>query len=215
MSEPRWPVVVFDLDGTVVDTIALIIASYRHAMWSVLGVRPTPEETRGWIGKPLYDTFAERYPDRVAELVASYLAWSIEHLPELLQRYPGMAELLAELNRAGVATGVVTSKRRASAARTLEAADLGDRIGIVVAMEDTALHKPNPEPLLLGLQLLDARPEQAVYVGDAVVDIQAARAAGMAAIAVTWGAGERAALLAAGPLVLVETVEQLRAELLP
>jgi pyrophosphatase PpaX len=81
-------------------------------------------------------------------------------------------------------------------------------------MEDTDVHKPNPEPLLLALARLGAGATECVYIGDAVVDVQAARAAGMAAIAVTWGAGERADLVAAGPLAVVDTMEELRAQLL-
>lgn len=197
----------------MVNTIPLIIASYEHAMWSILRVRPAVGEARGWIGQTLHDTFSERYPERAAELVESYVAWNVEHLDELLQEYPGIAALLDELALTGATIGVVTSKRLASATRTLEAAGLADRLPVVVAMEDTALHKPNPEPLMLALDRLGARPEESVYIGDAVVDVQAARAAGMAAIAVTWGAGDRSDLLAAGPVAVVDTIEVLRDKL--
>ena len=81
-------------------------------------------------------------------------------------------------------------------------------------MEDTALHKPSPEPLLLALQQRGVRAQDSVYIGDAVVDVLAAKAAGMAVIAVTWGAGDRADLLAAGPLAVVDTMDELRAYLL-
>jgi pyrophosphatase PpaX len=82
-------------------------------------------------------------------------------------------------------------------------------------MEDTVLHKPDPEPLLLAVNRLGATPDQAVYVGDAIVDVQAARNAGMAAVAVTWGAGVREALEAMAPDVVAETVDDLREALLP
>ncbi len=196
------------------NTIPLIIASYEHAMWSVLGARPTVEEARGWIGQTLHDTFRARYPDRAAELVDSYTAWNGDHLAELLEDYPGTAELLAEIHASGATVAVVTSKRLASAANTLEAAGLTDLLPLVVTLEDTALHKPSPEPLLLALDRLGARPEEAVYIGDAVVDVLAARAAGMAVVAVTWGAGERADLQAAGPTAVVDTIAELRAQLL-
>ncbi|MGV8909378.1 MAG: HAD family hydrolase [Propionicimonas sp.] len=214
MSTPRWPVVFFDLDGTVVNTIPLIIASYEHAMWSVLGVRPTTDEARGWIGQTLYATFSQRYPDQAAELIDSYIAWNLAHLAELLQEYPGVDELLGELSASGSTIGVVTSKRHASAARTLETAGLAGRLPVLVAMEDTAVHKPDPEPLLLAMQRLGVPADECVYIGDAVVDVRAARAAGMASIAVTWGAGERADLVSAGPLVVVDTMDELRAHLL-
>jgi pyrophosphatase PpaX len=183
-------------------------------MWSVLGVRPTTEEARGWIGQTLHATFSQRYPERAEELVDTYIAWNVAHLSELLQEYPGVEDLLAELSASGSVIGVVTSKRHASAASTLESAGLTGRLPVLVAMEDTALHKPSPEPLLLALQRQGVRATESVYIGDAVVDVLAAKAAGMAVIAVTWGAGERAALCAAGPLAVVDTMAELREQLL-
>lgn len=214
MSVPRWPLVIFDLDGTVVNTIPLIIASYQHAAAVVLGDTPSASEARSWIGQPLTTHFESRFPDRADELVAAYLEWNSEHLPSLLQHYPGMAELLAALERAGVRTGVATSKRRESATRTLHHAGLEGKLDLTVTMEDSAKHKPDPEPLLLAVAQREGSAQQAAYVGDAVVDIQAAKAAGMASIAVTWGAGTEAELRAAGPDQLVHTVAELRSVLL-
>lgn len=195
----------------MVNTIPLIIASYEHAMWSVLGVRPSPEEARGWIGQTLYGTFSGRHPERAQELVDSYVAWNADHLTDLLEEYPGVEELLADLAGSGAVIGVVTSKRHVSATNTLRAAGLDGHLPLLVAMEDTDAHKPDPEPLLLALQRLGVRPAECVYIGDAVVDVQAARAAGMASIAVTWGAGDRDDLVAAGPLAVVDTMAKLRA----
>ena len=183
-------------------------------MWAILRVRPSTEEARGWIGQTMYDTFSQRCPQRAAELVESYVAWNAEHLADLLEEYPGAEELLTELGGSGAIIGVVTSKRHVSARNTLRAAGLDGHLPLLVAMEDTAVHKPNPEPLLLALQRLGVRAADCVYVGDAVVDVLAARAAGIASIAVTWGAGDRADLLGAGPLAVVDTMEELRAQLL-
>lgn len=215
VSAPRWPFVVFDLDGTVVNTIPLIIASYEHAMVEILGERPTPTQARSWIGETLYATFSARHPDRAQELIDSYVAWNAEHLAELLEEFPGTPQLLDALATAGVVTGVATSKRRVSAENTLRHAGLAGRLPVTVAMEDTEAHKPHPEPLLLALSRLGGRPGQAAYVGDAVVDILAARAAGMAAVAASWGAASREVLMAAGPDFLVDSVPELQALLLP
>jgi pyrophosphatase PpaX len=215
VSTPRWPFVVFDLDGTVVNTIPLIIASYEHAMVDVLGERPSVEDARSWIGQTLYSTFGSRHPERAQELVDSYRAWNAAHLPELLEDFPGTPQLLRALHAAGVVIGVATSKGRTPAENTLRHAGLEGLIDVTVAMEDTAAHKPNPEPLLLAVAKVGGRPEQAAYVGDAAVDVQAAKAAGMTAIAVTWGAASRAILEAAEPDVLVDTVAELQELLLP
>lgn len=214
MSEPRWPFVVFDLDGTVVNTIPLIIASYEHAMWDVLGERTSPEEARSWIGQTLYATFHARHPSRAQELIDSYVTWNAAHLPELLEEFPGTPELLDALTAAGVVTGVATSKRRVSAENTLRYAGLEGRLPVTVAMEDTDLHKPRPEPLLVALERLGGSAAVAAYVGDAVVDVQAAKAAGMTAVAVSWGAASREALEAAAPDHIVDTVAELEELLL-
>lgn len=214
VSTPRWPLVLFDLDGTVVNTIPLIIASYDYAVYSVLGFHPDPEESRSWIGRTLVDTFGEYYPDEADRLVDAYTTWNIAHLPDLVQTYPGMDDLLAALPRHMVNSGVATSKRRASAERTLALVGLAGLVELVVTMEDTPTHKPDPAPLRLALQRLSGRAEQAVYIGDAAVDVKAARAVGMDAIAVTWGAGTRDELADAGPLEIVGTMDQLRSLLL-
>ncbi len=203
---------MFDLDGTVADTIGLIIASYTHAVNSVLGEPLDPVRARDWIGRPLVDTLAERHPDHATELLASYLEFNVVNAPAYVKRFPGMNELLDELERNGIRTAVATSKRAASTAQALEL--IGATVAVLITMEDTVDHKPDPEPLLLAVSRLGGDPARAVYVGDAVVDVEAAKAAGMASIAVTWGAGERAELLAAEPTALVDTPAQLRELLL-
>ncbi len=212
MGTARWRCVIFDLDGTVADTIGLIIACYRHALKTVLGVEPDPQEVRSWIGRTLQDSFAAHWPEHVDELIEVYRAWNRAHTPTMVTAFPGMAELLADLAAAGIASGTATSKGREVAARTLAVAGLD--LPVTVAADDTSSHKPAPEPLLLAQERLGMTGVPTVYVGDALVDIQAARAAGMDAIAVTWGAGEPDALVAAAPTALASTVDELRALLL-
>jgi pyrophosphatase PpaX len=214
MSGTGWRWVVFDLDGTIVNTIPLIIASYDHALWNVLGEHADPVEARGWIGQTLYDTFHRRYPGQADALIDAYVEFNLREMATLLEQYPGIPELLAEMRAAGIHFGVATSKRRRSAELTLAQSGLSEAIEVTVAMEDTGSHKPDPAPLRLALELFGAEPAQAVYVGDAVVDVRAAQAAGMAQIAVTWGAGRGEDLLAAQPTAVVDAVAELRALLL-
>lgn len=122
--------------------------------------------------------------------------------------------MLSDLARAGIKFGVATSKRRHSAELTLGYSGLDQILPVTVAMEDTAVHKPDPAPLVLALERLGTVAAAAVYVGDAVVDVAAAKAAGMAVIAVTWGAGTREELVAAEPSAVVDTVAELRSLLL-
>lgn len=205
---------LFDLDGTLANTIPLIVASYNHALSSVVGQALPEEEIKSWIGRPLVETF-DAWPEHQVELDRIYRAWNLANHDDLIQEYAGVPALLADLAAAGVARGVVTSKRRSTAAAALQAVGIAEWVEILAALEDTDRHKPHPEPLLLGAARLGADPSVCVYVGDAVVDVVAARAAGMAAVAVTWGAGQPGQLKAAEPDFLVETVEDLRLVLLP
>ncbi|CCH78423.1 Phosphoglycolate phosphatase [Nostocoides japonicum T1-X7] len=209
MAKRSWPGVLFDLDGTLADTVGLIVASYHHALSTVVGRTRDAEEIRSWIGRPLLETFEELDPVHAVELDRVYREWNLAHTARLVQRYAGVPELLDRLGAAGVAVGVVTSKRREAAAAVLGAVGLDGRAALVGTLEDTTAHKPRPDPLLHGASALGLDPAACVYVGDAVVDVLAARAAGMASVAVTWGAGRADALRAADPTHLVDTVAAL------
>jgi pyrophosphatase PpaX len=211
---PRWPVVIFDIDGTLVDSVDLIVQSYQHAFRTVLGREWDTAEIKTWIGQSLRDALHRADPDHGAELFDTYTAWNEAHTDELIRGFAGVPELASDLAAAGVRLGAATSKRREPAVRTLQLGGLAGTVPLLVAHEDVPEHKPSPLPLLLAAEKLNCAPADAVYIGDAAVDIQAARNAGMASIGVTWGAGTRADLIAAQPGTLVDTVDQLRAALL-
>lgn len=204
---------LFDLDGTLVDTIGLIIASYRHAWREVLGVELADDVIRSWIGRTLPDTVSPYGAEIGTQLQHSYVTFNRRELPRLQRNYPGIRELLADLRDAGVATGIVTSKRRPVAQQSLDVAGLDD-IVLLATLEDTATHKPDPAPIQLALATLGRSPDKAVYVGDATVDVLAARAAGCSSIAVTWGAGLPDELAATNPDALITTTGDLRSVLL-
>ena len=182
----------------------------KHVLGESVGV----EEARGWIGQTLADTFSARYPDHVDALISSYIEFNLTRMETTLEQYSGMPDLLNDLRAAGVRIGIATSKRRNSADLTLSYSGLADAIPVTVAMDDTAVHKPNPEPLLLALERLGADPSDAVYIGDAVVDVQAAHAAGLPAISVSWGAVDADTLAAAQPEYLICEMDDLRRLLL-
>lgn len=184
------------------------MSSFEHALKSVVGVEVTEPVVRSWIGRTLQVTFDAEWPERTDELIVAYRAWNEANAPAMVTAYPGMPELITELAEAGVSTGVATSKGRRIAIDSLRIA--GVDLPVTVAEEDTTSHKPNPEPLLLARERLGMLTRPAVYVGDALVDIRAARAAGMDVIAVTWGAGDPDHLAAAAPTALASTVAELR-----
>ena len=213
MTFRRWSAVLFDFDGTLANTIPLIVGSFR---WTLAqhDLPPVGDSTiRSWIGRTLPDIFTELAgADAADELQDTYRAWQADN-QHLLQTYPGMDALVARLADAGVPMGVATSRRRDTAEALLDAAGLSAHLPLLVGLEDTADHKPDAAPLLLAADKLGIESGEAVYVGDAVVDLQAARAAGMTGVGVTWGAGLPALLRAQPSHAVVDTVPELEVAL--
>ncbi|MFT4216281.1 MAG: HAD hydrolase-like protein [Micropruina sp.] len=207
-APPR--VVLFDLDGTLADTVPLIVETFRRTVSDALGWEPSPEQCKEWIGRSLADTFGGLAPDRADDLIARYLEWNLANHHAYVRPFDGVTGLVERLRDAGRTFGVVTSKRRSSAEVSLECVGLAGRIPLLATEDDTTTHKPAPEPLLHALRQVGADAGDAVYVGDAVVDLQAAQAAGMRSIGVTWGAGTEADLRAVGPTAVVHSVAELR-----
>ena len=214
MTTPRWSTAVFDLDGTLADTINLIVESYQHAFRTVIGREEDPDVIRSWIGRPLIGAFRDHSPEHADELYATYLQWNADNTERLIRGYDGVVEVLGDLRAAGVHVGVATSKRRESAEQAMDILGISEHVDVLVAMEDTERHKPDPTPLLLALDRMGRGSNDAVYVGDAVVDVLAGKAAGMDTVAVTWGAGLPDALHGVRPTAVVATAGELRTALI-
>jgi pyrophosphatase PpaX len=206
----RFPVVLFDLDGTVIDSGAIILASMRHAAKEVLGAEPPDERLMSAVGGPgLEAQMYELAPDRVDELVRVYRAHN-EPLHDELACCAGMDRVLERLKDEGRRLGIVTAKRRATVDLAFKALPLRHLFETVVGGDETERHKPDPEPLLLAAARLNADPAQCAYVGDSPFDIRAAKAARMHAVAVTWGGiHDREKLLAEEPDAIVDTAQDL------
>jgi pyrophosphatase PpaX len=200
---------LFDFDGTLVDTTELIYQSMRHATGEVLGKDLPREILLANVGQPLPRQMELIDAGRAEALLESYRLHNEEHHDALIQAFPGVDESLARLRSAGVKIAVVTSKRRFSVEMALTSfPGLGEVVDRFVTMEDTTGHKPDPEPLLKGLELLgDIPPEVAAYVGDSPFDVAAARAAGVTSVAVSWGAFSEDTLREAEPDHLVEDID--------
>jgi len=210
----RFPVVLFDLDGTVIDSGAIILASMRHAAKEVLGAEPPDEELMAAVGGPgLEAQMHALAPDHVEGLVSVYRAHN-EPLHEGLVCCPGIDDLLVRLKDEGRRLGIVTAKRRKTVDLAFAQIPLEHLFETVVGGDETARHKPDPEPLLLALRRLGADPGDTAYVGDAPFDIKAAKAAGVFSIAVTWGGiHSRERLEAESPDAIVDSAEELYAQL--
>ena len=200
---------LFDFDGTLVDTTDLIYQSMRHASGEVLGREVSREVLMANVGQPLPRQMELLSAEHAEALLNSYRLHNEENHDALIKEFPGVEEALARLRWAGVQVAVVTSKRRFSVDMALKSfPGLGEVVDQWVTMEDTNEHKPRPEPLHKGLELLGNVPrEEATYVGDSPFDVAAAKAARVKSIAVSWGAFSEEALRAAGPDHLVPDLD--------
>jgi len=202
-----FPVVLFDLDGTLVDSAQLILASFHHATETVLQRRFPDEQILAQVGGTNLETQMARLdsdPARIDELVRVYRAHNDPSYDELAC-FEGMVDVLAQLKREERRLGVVSAKRRTTVERVFNGAGIGKYFDVVVGSDATELHKPHPEPILHALAQLDATPRDAAYVGDSPFDMQAAKAAGVFAVAVAWGGIHRVE----DADVLVESPEEL------
>jgi pyrophosphatase PpaX len=202
--------ILLDLDGTVIDSVALIRESHRHAVRTVLGEEWDDARLVANVGRPLREQMAVFSPERSEELYRVYREWNHANTAALLLPYEGVREALLAMRAAGRRLGIVTSKSR-------DAVDLAwdvlpwcrDLFDVEITADDTPLHKPRPDPVLAALAALDA--PGSCYVGDAPFDIQAGNAAGVTTIAVTWGFFPRGELEAEAPdLVCATPAELLR-----
>jgi pyrophosphatase PpaX len=200
---------LFDFDGTLVDTTEMIHQSMRHAASSVLGRDDIPRETLlAHVGQPLPRQMELLDAEKAELLLEAYRNHHEEHHDALIGEFPGVEESLSRLRSAGIKVAVVTSKRRPSVEMALKNfPGLRNVVDRFVTLEDTAEHKPNPEPLLRGLELLGGVPkENAAYVGDSPFDVGAAKAAGLTSVAVSWGAFSEDRLREAEPDHLVPNI---------
>ena len=184
----RFPIVLFDLDGTLIDSGPIILASMQHTVRTVLGREMTFEELSETVGgQGLVSQMRDLDPDRVDELVEVYRVHN-EPLHDTLQAFDGVLALLPRLRSEGRQVGIVTAKRHRTVGLALERFPaLRDEVDVVVAYEDTERHKPEPDPVLFAVDRLGGEPAQSVYVGDSPFDVRAAKSAGSFAVAVGWG----------------------------
>ena len=210
---PTPEAVLFDLDGTVVDTIPHILASFRHATADVLGEALPDDVLLHYVGVPLARQM--RYftdDDEVAErLLASYRAFNHATHDAMARLYPNSVATLETIAAAGIPMGIVTSKSRIMAMKAIELFGLGRFFKIVITADDTPSHKPDPLPILHAAALLEVTPTAIVYVGDSPADVEAAKAAGASAVAATWGVADRVRLESADPDAVIDDIAELPA----
>jgi pyrophosphatase PpaX len=198
-----WRAVLFDLDGTLADTVPLILRCYRHTMREHRGEELPDELWVRTIGRPLRSAFGDfaTHPDEVERMVKTYVEFQRTVHDEMVSGFPDARATIETLRGRGVPVGVVTSKGREMTARTLGCSGIDDVLDVLVTADDVTRGKPDPEPVLKALELLglgDAAGE-VLFVGDSPHDLVAGRAAGVATAGALWGPFSRAELEVAHP----------------
>ena len=192
---------LFDLDGTLVDSIELILSSFRYTFRQHVGEVPPDSKWIAGLGTPLFTQLKEfTQDDALARaMIATYRQYQLAHHDEFMRSYDGVSEAMAELRARGHATAVVTSKMSDLAIRALDFTGLRGTIDVVIGMEDTQRHKPDPEPVRVALAKLGRAANEAVFLGDSPHDIASGNAAGVITVAAQWGPFSRQELDAAKP----------------
>lgn len=197
----HYEAVLFDLDGTLVDSTDLILRGFYYTWESFYGYQPSEASIVATIGMVLPEAMVRlakegmgtgrilRRPgtDEVAKMVDRYRQFHHAHHDSLIKSYPGVREMIESVRSAGARLGVVTSKRRWSSERALEMFDLRRFIDVVICAEDTEKHKPHPEPVCRATESLGVPPNRTAFTGDSIHDIEAGKGAGVVTVAALWG----------------------------
>jgi pyrophosphatase PpaX len=204
---PNLTTALFDLDGTLIDSIRLILDSYHHTLSEHnLPPRSDEEWLRG-VGTPLHVQFAawRESPEVLDAMIATYRAFNLEHHDRMVTIYPGVLEAIREIKARGIQTGLVTSKNRHGATKGLKLVGLDALMDVLVCADEVTNPKPHPEPVEKAVALLGADPGTTVYVGDSIHDMVSGRAAGVRTAAALWGPFGREHLELASPDYWLET----------
>ncbi|WP_172135299.1 HAD family hydrolase [Adlercreutzia sp. ZJ473] len=205
--------VLFDLDGTLIDTHDLILSSFRHATREVLGREFPDEVLMQKVGQPLVVQMWDFADDDATHelLVRTYREHNHSVHDAMVHTFPQVKEVLEALSAEGCPMGVVTSKRHALAQRALDVLGIASNFKFLVGPDDYPAHKPDPGPVEHGCDLLGLRPETCLYVGDSPFDMQAGNGAGCVTVAATWGMFPPEVLAAEGPDFTLASISELPA----
>lgn len=201
---------LFDLDGTLIDSIGLLLECMEFA-FADRARRPTTAEWVAGIGTPLRTQLAE-WCDGEAEveaMVSRYRDYQDLHLERLTTAYPAAVDTIRWARTAGHATAIVTSKGRIMTGRSLQHVGLAEAFDAIITFEETTRHKPLPDPVHLALERLGATADRALFVGDSPHDMHAGRAAGVMTVAALWGPFSRDELAQASPNHYLHAVGEL------
>ena len=208
---PALRTLLFDLDGTLIDSVRLILDSYHHTLAAHGLPARTDDDWLEGVGTPLRVQFADWKddPERLEALIATYREYNLANHDRMVTIYPGVLEAIRSVKARGASTGLVTSKNQQGAVRGLRLVGLDELMDVMVCADDVENPKPHPEPVERAVRLLGADPATTVYIGDSIHDMRSGRAAGVRTAAVLWGPFGREHLETAEPDYWLERPEEI------
>ncbi|WP_123042801.1 pyrophosphatase PpaX [Cohnella candidum] len=202
--------VLFDLDGTIVDTNELIIQSFLHALKGTVSEDFGREHIIPSMGLPLSDQLRLFSGlEDVTALTQSYREYNYLKHDEMVVLFPGVAEVVRRLKAQGIRMGVVTTKMRPTTERALRMFGLFEHMDIIITLDDVQHAKPHPEPVQKAMEAIGAEPVHTAMVGDSTVDMESAIRAGAMPIGVAWSLKGQAVLEEAGAALVIHRMEEL------
>ncbi|MDQ2889975.1 MAG: HAD-IA family hydrolase [Gemmatimonadota bacterium] len=205
--------VLFDLDGTLIDSIGLLLASVRHAFEGFNGRAPTETEWVAGIGTPLGKQLRQfcESEQQLDAVTLRYRTFQRAAHDRLTSAFPGTLETLGSLAAAGHPMGIVTSKSNEMMHRALDLTRIAPYMTSAIGCDSCTIHKPEPFPVLMALQELGYDATEAVFVGDSPHDVNAGNAAGVVSVAALWGPFTREQLAPANPAHYLDDISALPA----
>ena len=178
--------VLFDLDGTLINTNELIIESFLHTLNYYYPGKYQREDILPFIGPPLIDTFQRINPEKAEEMVRRYREFNHAQHDLLVKEYDHVHETVRALKEKGLKLGIVTTKIRDTVMMGLKLTKMDSFFDAIITLDDVQHAKPHPEPVLSALKLLGSEPSNALMVGDNLHDIEAGKNAGTLTAGVAW-----------------------------
>jgi pyrophosphatase PpaX len=201
--------VLFDLDGTLIDTNELIISSFLHTLEKYYPNQYQREDVLHFIGPTLTETFMAINPEQTAEMIQTYRDYNISNHDLIVTEYEGVYETVKTLKEKGYKLGIVTTKMLNVVVMGLKLTKLDEFFDVIVALDHVKNAKPDPEPVLVALDQLGASPKEAIMVGDNFHDVLAGKNAGTKTAGVAWAVKGRESLEIYGPDYMLENMRDL------
>ncbi|MFZ5643555.1 MAG: HAD family hydrolase [Bacillota bacterium] len=206
----RIDAVLFDLDGTLADSLTLI----RHTYFKVfdeMGIPWGNDDVMRWIGRPLKDIAIQFAGEELAEHFFERYQhhYHLDH-DTYTSLFPGTLELLRELKGSRYKTGIVTSKGRPGAIKTVEFTGIAGYMDVMVTVHDVEKHKPLPDPVFKAMEMLRVHPDKTIFIGDSEYDLQSGIAAGVSVLGVSWGVSAPEELMRFNPERIIDNWDDLR-----